>query len=99
MKTGLYEAMTLLLGSECQSLGRDQAYKFFQNSVKSRIVNEGRKLRINDTNAEISYFQKAVGIPFCGLKFSYFKLFGYDTQNISLENPHGVYIRNSISFE
>jgi hypothetical protein len=98
-KTGLYEAMRLLLGSDCQSLNRDDAFKFFQNSVKPRIVREGRTVSINDTNAEITYFQKAIDIPLCGLKFSYMKLFGYDTNDITIDNPHGAYIRNSITFE
>jgi hypothetical protein len=98
-KTGIYEAMVLLLGSTCPNVTRLEAYKFFQNDVKPKIVSEGKKIEIHDTNAETSYFRKALNVPFCGRKFSYTNLFGYDTDDITLENPHGAFIHTSIAFE
>jgi hypothetical protein len=97
-KTGLYEGMVLLLGSSCSTIDRADVYKFFQTTVKPKIVREGKHIEINDTNAEVSHFAKALNIPFCGQKFSYTNLFGVDTDDISATNPHGVYMRTSISF-
>ncbi len=98
-KTGLYEGIVLLLGSECQNIGRLDVYKFFQNSVKPKIIREGKTTEIHDTSAEISYFSKALNIPFCGRNFSYTHLVGYDTNDITIDNPHGAYVRTSISFQ
>jgi hypothetical protein len=98
-KTGIYEGMLLLLGSDCQTIERADVYKFFQNSVKPKIVRERKKTELHDTSAETQYFQKAIDIPFCGRKFGYTNIFGHDTNYITIENPHGVYHRAAVSFK
>jgi hypothetical protein len=98
LKTGLYEGFVILLGADCPEITPTMVYKFFNNEVKPKIVSEGRSVNIGDTNADTSYFHKALNITFCNHKFSYTDLFGYDTDDITLENPKGAYSRVSISF-
>lgn len=96
-KSGLYEALVLLLGSDCPDMKRLEVYRFFQNDVKPKIVNEGRRTDYNDTGIDTHYFRKAVDIPLCGRKFSYTHLFGHDTERITLENEHGAYSMTTVS--
>ena len=98
-KTGLYEAMTLLLGSDCPELTRKQAHIFFENEVKNRIVSEGKKTVFSDTGARVSYFKKALNIPMCGRLFSFTNSFGYDSSDIDVGNPQGAYRHTDISFK
>ena len=97
--TGLYEGVLSILGSECKSVNRNDVYSFFYNTVRAKIVKEGRTVEIHDTNAETTYFQKALDIPFCGYRFSYTHLAGYYTENITLNNPHGAGSHTTISFK
>lgn len=98
-KSGLYEGIVLLMGSECSAINRMEVYKFFQNTVKPHIINEGKKTEFHDTGVETSYTKEARDIPFCGKKFSYANQFGYNTEDITLNNPHGVSAITTISFE
>ena len=97
-KTGLYEAMVLLLGSACPTIERADVYKFFQATVKPKIVREGKQIEIHDTNAETRTFAKTPAIPFCGQRLTYTNLFGVNTDYISETNSSGVYHTTSISF-
>jgi len=98
-KTAIYESIALLIGSSCPDLSADYVYKFFQNTVKPKIIREDKTTTIDETHADTSYFHKALDIPFCGHKLSYTRLFGYSTDDISLDNPKGVYSRVSVSFK
>lgn len=98
-KTGLYEGMVLLLGTACPTIERPDVYRFFQATVKPRIVREGKKVEFHDTNAETRNFAKTPAIPFCGLSLTYTNLFGVDTDYISETNTSGVYFRTAIAFD
>ena len=98
-KTGLYAAVSLLLGAQCPDLDKLSLYKFFQNTVKPKIISEPKKTEISPTGAETTYFRKALDIPYCGRRLSYTNLFGYDTERIGLDNPHGAFFRTSVSFK
>lgn len=89
-KTGLYEGVTLLFGSDCPSLDRLTVYRFFENSVKPKVNHDGRKIEVGMTNATESYSGHSEGIPFCGRTFEYGYDFGTDTNDISETNEHGT---------
>lgn len=98
-KTGLYEMSAILLGTECPNLTESQTEKFFYNDVKPKITNDKKKTTFHDTSVDVAYAERSPSLDFCGKKFSYYALSGYDTENISLENRHGVYMYPTIAFE
>ncbi len=89
-KTGLYEGVMLLFGSDCPVLDRMTVYRFFQNDVKPKVERSGKDIEIGMTNATETYSGHSKGIPFCGRTFVYGYNFGTDTNDISETNEHGT---------
>jgi hypothetical protein len=69
-QSGLYEITSRLLGHRCPGLARLDLYRFFENSLKPRIVAQRQ-----DVSAGLFGLHKltsrAAGVPYCGASFSY----------------------------
>ncbi|MBV9861884.1 MAG: hypothetical protein JO267_07025 [Alphaproteobacteria bacterium] len=74
-RTGLYEALLRLRPSGCPDLDRIATYRFFENSVKPKIVSD-KKLEANATAAagHNTMTSHAAGVPYCGATFSFIRL-------------------------
>ncbi len=96
-KSGLYEAMVLLLGTACPTIERMAVYKFFEKTVKPKIVSEGEKTESRKNGTDTSTFKKALNISYCGKKFSYTSLSGHRKKDITRENPSGSFRHITIS--
>jgi hypothetical protein len=73
-RTGLYEVVSRLLGRRCPQADRIQVYRFFENSVKPRIVTERAHGKRGIFAARNTVLSRAAKIPFCGVRFSFAKL-------------------------
>jgi hypothetical protein len=97
-KTGLFDMARALIGTRCKDMNRISLYLFFENTVKPRIRREKRREEINEFHASTSNYSKAVGLRFCNHGFTYEHYFGTDTQDITVDNPHGLLWSDSITF-
>jgi len=96
-RTGLYEALKMIYGDDCATLTPQAAYRFFQNRIKPTIIHEPEKTEWTDTGVSRTSFDKAVDVPFCGRSLSFTSLQGYNTEDITLDNPHGAFVFSGIS--
>ena len=95
--SGLFEAVSMILGDSCQSLDRTHLYKFFQNEIKPVVVNDGKTVDVSMNGASEDYMKHAAA-TYCGKLMTYRGVFGNDTEQITLDNPHGAYMSSTISF-
>jgi hypothetical protein len=69
-QSGLYEIVSRLLGHRCPGLARLDLYRFFENSLKPRIVAQRQ-----DVSAGLFGLHKltsrAADVPYCGARFTY----------------------------
>jgi hypothetical protein len=69
-QSGLYEIVARLLGRRCPNLARLDLYRFFENSLKPRIVAQRQ-----DVSAGLFGLHKltsrAADVPYCGASFTY----------------------------
>jgi hypothetical protein len=96
-KAGLYEVIEGILGTECPSLDKLQVYRFLENTVKPKISSP-EKTTSYDLGIRTNFSESTPEIPFCGKQFSYHYNIGSDTDDITLDNPHGVSSITVISF-
>ncbi len=89
--TGIYPAIRILLGEQCAGPSALTVYQFFENKIKPAIVLHRKKTELTDTNASTAHFQAAQNVDFCGAKLDFTNIFGVDTDDISVDNPNGVY--------
>ncbi|MBV9858758.1 MAG: hypothetical protein JO038_01430 [Alphaproteobacteria bacterium] len=69
-RTLLFPLMKALLGNRCLELDRIALYRFFENSVKPRIVSE-KKLAKQGLFKRSQEFAHADKLAYCGASFSY----------------------------
>ena len=69
-RTGLYEAVTLLLGDRCPQADPIHVYRYFQNYVKPRLVTEKTESKPGMVGRN-TLTTRAAGLPFCGVQFSF----------------------------
>jgi len=98
-RTGLWQAVNMMVGPPCAGMDEQATYRFFENSVKPTISHPKKDVTIDDIHASTTFFTHSGDIAFCGHKFSYSNLIGTDTNDISLENPHGVSSMIGVSIE
>jgi len=98
-RTGLFEAAYLILGARCADLNKLWFYRFFHNQVKPRMIQKSGAAKIIPGHAGTFTSYRAVNIPFCGKRFSFFELSGYDPENIFTSNSRNFHIIPSIAFE
>jgi hypothetical protein len=69
-QSGLYEIVSRLLGRRCPGLAKLDLYRFFENSLKPRIVAQRQ-----DVSAGLFGLHKltsrAADVPYCGASFTY----------------------------
>lgn len=69
-QSGLYELAARLLGRRCPSLVKLELYRFFENSVKPRIVKERQ-----DLSSGLEGLHRLIlhspPLPYCGASFTY----------------------------
>jgi len=69
-QSGVYEIVSRLLGHRCPGLARPDLYRFFENSLKPRIVAQRQ-----DVSAGLFGLHKltsrAADVPYCGVSFTY----------------------------
>ena len=69
-QSGLYEITSRLLGRRCPGLARLELYRFFENSLKPRILAQRQ-----DVSAGLFGLHKltsrATDVPYCGVRFTY----------------------------
>ncbi|HLY06129.1 MAG TPA: hypothetical protein VKR31_10305 [Rhizomicrobium sp.] len=96
-RTGLWQALNMMIGTPC--VDEATAYRFFENSVKPTISQPKKDTSLDSIHASESFFRHSAQVQLCGHKFSYSYLIGTDTNDISLENPHGVSSLIGVHFE
>jgi hypothetical protein len=90
--TGLFEVAALILGGDCLKAGKLDFYKFFENTMKPKIKTKNQAPDFSGGHAMTEVvLEKTPVVPFCGRKIVYANLIGYDTDEISADNPHGIF--------
>ncbi len=89
--TGIFPAVSILLGLECAGHSSLAVYRFFENQIKPVIIRHKKQTELTDTSASTAYFESAENIAFCDAKMDFSDIFGIDTDDITVENPNGSY--------
>jgi hypothetical protein len=95
-QTWIYEAFNILLGDVCVH-DRMTTYRFFENQLKPKLTKPTKNVDIGDISASSTYIRSANHLPFCNAAVSFSELIGIDTENISLNNPHGAFVTQEIA--
>lgn len=98
-ESGLLTVFRTALPDACWQGDKGALYRFFQNTVKPKIVHEKKTSSVSEVGARSSSSTNTPNIPFCGIKMSYGTLVAWDTEDITLENPHGFSGISTIVFE
>jgi hypothetical protein len=69
-QSGLYEITARLLGHRCPGLARFELYRFFENSLKPRIVAQRQDLSAGLFGLH-KLTSRAADVPYCGVRFTY----------------------------
>lgn len=80
-----------------QIASRLDFYRFFQNSVKTRIRRAPREVLVGRTFASDDSHSSSGPIPLCGRPIEYDLYHGTDTGNINGHNWNGAYYRPTIT--
>ena len=91
-KLGLYDGIRLAVGNECKELSTPHTfYKFFHNSIKSRLGTIDKLSNLSEIHASTTFSQETPYISFCNSKAQYYEMVGDDTNDISSNNPSGTF--------
>lgn len=69
-RSKLYELVWRLLGRRCAGLAKLELYRFFENAVKPRLVQQ-REDHTGGLYGLHRIYSRAVGVPYCGVAFTY----------------------------
>jgi hypothetical protein len=69
-QSGLYEIVSRLLGRRCPGLTRLDLYRFFENSLKPRIVAQRQDVSVGLFGLH-KLTSRAADVPYCGASFTY----------------------------
>lgn len=83
-RTLMFDAVAPLLGNRCPSLDRTTLYRFFENTIKPREVVKVDQQQKSGFFQHVVETADAVGLPFCGVQFSFHRHAEWDT---SAQNP------------
>lgn len=92
-KSGLYEAVVILLGSSCVP-SRDALYRLFEEQIRPTLTPTPDRSHGADT-----YFEKAESISFCKHLLTYSTLFGTDPYHLTLKAPPGSFVFPAIAVQ
>lgn len=87
--SGLLEAMSLAFPQSCWNGSKTELYRWFENTVKPKIVREPEKTEFDQYGARTSLFRHSSWITYCGAQVKYSGSSGTDTDRITYDNPHG----------
>jgi hypothetical protein len=96
-QTHFYEALKIAFGNTCPMLNPNNAYRFFENTIKRQISHGKKETEWTFDSVRREGLDKAVGIEFCGRRVTFTSLHGNDTEEITLDNPHGTVVMSGIS--
>ena len=85
-KSGLYEAVVVLLGSSCAP-SRDTIYRLFDEQIRPTLKGPPDRSQTSET-----YYELAKAVPFCKHLLSYSTLFGTDPYHLTLKAPPGSFV-------
>lgn len=85
-QTKLYDALSAVLPTSCWNDDRVALYRFFENSMKPKIVKGRRTIEASG----ISYFDKSTPVTLCGYHLTFISLLSESVDDVTLDNPHGV---------
>ncbi len=69
-QSGLYEITSRLLGRRCPGLARLDLYRFFENSLKPRLVAQRQDVSVGLFGLH-KLTSRAADVPYCGARFTY----------------------------
>jgi hypothetical protein len=92
-KSGLYEALVILLGSSCVP-ARETLYRLFEEKIRPTLQATPDRSHGADT-----YFEKAESIPFCKHLLTYSTLYGTDPYHLTLKAPPGSFVFPAIAVQ
>jgi hypothetical protein len=92
-KSGLYEGVTILLGTSCTP-SRDVLFRLFEEKIRPTLTG-----RPDPSHGSDTYFEKAEPIALCQHTLTYSTLYGKDPYHLTPKAPPGSFVFPTITVE
>jgi len=76
-QTFLYDAMSALLGERCPGLEKLALYRYFENTVKPKVIIETKATK-RGLSSHTKVTARADKLPYCGVTFSYDRILEFE---------------------
>jgi hypothetical protein len=96
--SGIALAVDIALGSDCANISDPSNLYRLVHKLKSQVKLK-EKREVNTFSARDSIFGNSEKVELCGALMSYSTSSGTDTNDITVNNPHGVFLSVSLVFE